>query len=321
MSSATIPPDQRPVFVLTQHRGGGTLLARLLNCHPDLVIWGEHGGFINQLAHADMLVRHYSGLLQDRPEAVLAAFLRKEPEQLRHFDPWLAPLRTTDLPAWSREFIRSVFARHVRADQRWGFKEIRYHEPEIAQFLARLFPHARFILLTRDPVALCLSSIFVSWSLEGLLTRGVQNDATEVTSVVEDCLYAIIAIQANFVTIEHRLTSIVTSLTYEALNKYCVNEMTRLFTFLGVDPSRETLRRVADASATVAGATNASAGQGFLTPAAVRAIAVRLLPEIRARLQRDGIDHARLRRLKAEGRYSYLLGDQGLANMSISSMF
>ena len=56
----------RPVFVLAQHRSGGTLLARLLNCHPGLVIWGEHAGFINRLAEAhELLVRHHD-LLPDR---------------------------------------------------------------------------------------------------------------------------------------------------------------------------------------------------------------------------------------------------------------
>src|SRR6266480_2083330 len=35
------PPDMqnRPVFIFAIHRSGGTLLTRMLNCHPDLVIW------------------------------------------------------------------------------------------------------------------------------------------------------------------------------------------------------------------------------------------------------------------------------------------
>jgi predicted nicotinamide N-methyase len=34
----TYLPGSGPVFLLTLHRGGGTVLARVLNCHPDLVI-------------------------------------------------------------------------------------------------------------------------------------------------------------------------------------------------------------------------------------------------------------------------------------------
>jgi hypothetical protein len=45
-----------PVFLLTLHRGGGTVLARVLNCHPDLMIWGEHVGLIDRLAAIDDMV-------------------------------------------------------------------------------------------------------------------------------------------------------------------------------------------------------------------------------------------------------------------------
>jgi len=46
-----------PVFVLSPARGGGTVLARILNCHPQLVIWGEHVGLINRLAEIDDMMK------------------------------------------------------------------------------------------------------------------------------------------------------------------------------------------------------------------------------------------------------------------------
>jgi hypothetical protein len=54
-----------PVFLLTLHQAGGTVLARVLNCHPDLVIWGEHVGLINRLAEIDDMM--HSAV--DRPAA------------------------------------------------------------------------------------------------------------------------------------------------------------------------------------------------------------------------------------------------------------
>ncbi len=41
-----------PVFIITTGRTGSTLLQRYVNCSKDLVIWGEHGGFITNLANA-----------------------------------------------------------------------------------------------------------------------------------------------------------------------------------------------------------------------------------------------------------------------------
>ena len=45
-----------PVFLLTLQRGGGTKLARVLNCHRELVIRGERVGLINRLAEIDDMV-------------------------------------------------------------------------------------------------------------------------------------------------------------------------------------------------------------------------------------------------------------------------
>ena len=49
-----------PIFLFTLHRSGGTLLQRIVNAHPNVVIWGEHGGFINQLADADATLAEFS---------------------------------------------------------------------------------------------------------------------------------------------------------------------------------------------------------------------------------------------------------------------
>jgi len=46
--------------------------------------------------------------------------------------------------------IEKIFARGLRAGQRWGFKEIRYHRVLTVRFLEKLFPNARFVILRRD---------------------------------------------------------------------------------------------------------------------------------------------------------------------------
>ena len=49
------PIEDDPVFVCGPHRSRSTYLQRLLNIHPGLVVWGEHGGLINRLAELDRI--------------------------------------------------------------------------------------------------------------------------------------------------------------------------------------------------------------------------------------------------------------------------
>jgi len=64
------------VFLLTVHRGGGTVLARVLNCHPDLVIWGEHVGLINRLAEIDDMVTRVGRLMVHKTDEEIAEYHR-----------------------------------------------------------------------------------------------------------------------------------------------------------------------------------------------------------------------------------------------------
>src|SRR5919206_3702635 len=51
--------DEAPILVLgSGQRCGSTLVQRLLTSHPDIMIWGEHGGHLRDLlAMTDVLVR------------------------------------------------------------------------------------------------------------------------------------------------------------------------------------------------------------------------------------------------------------------------
>ncbi len=317
-----IAATDRPVFVFSQHRGGGTLLARLLNCHPDLVIWGEHAGFINQMAEVAFILDRYEGVLGKTTEDEFARFLSRHPETLGDYSPWLSPMLPTDFPTWSREFLRVVFSRRVSPGQRWGFKEIRYHKPIVAQYLHGLFPHARFILLTRDPIELCVSNIFVAWSLEGLLETGVQHNAGAIRTVVEDCLYAIVAVQTNMAEIQKAMPTHALSVAYDAVAAAPAQETARIFRFLDLPTTPEVLDHIGIAASHVVGVTDKHRPDlGLLTPALVAATARALLDRTQALIQTDGIDLARLRRLAGLGRYSYLTGDHGLVGAPLSSMF
>ena len=47
--------QKSPIFLLGTHRSGTTLLQRIVNSSEDALIWGEHGGFLSQIAEAYFL--------------------------------------------------------------------------------------------------------------------------------------------------------------------------------------------------------------------------------------------------------------------------
>jgi hypothetical protein len=323
-----LPAAERPIFVFAQHRGGSTLMLRLLNRHPGVVIWGEHAGFINQLADADQVLAGYRAMLGPRPEETFARFLASDDASMTENVPWVSPLTAHDFPSWSRKLIREVFCRRVRPDQRWGFKEIRYQRPLVAAFLARLFPAAQFIVLTREPVELCVSNILVPWALKHLLARQVRYDLTEVLQIVEDCLYAIVAMQTNMAAIHQALPDRTIALTYDELIADAPGTIDRLLAFLSLGQTAAVQAAMLGVIGRVEGRTekqtpvlDPDGRLGLLTPELVRAMAANLLPRVRESIASDGIDLVRLRRLGTRGRYSYLLGDHELSERGSSSMF
>ena len=47
--------EKSPIFLLGTHRSGTTLLQRIVNSSEDAMIWGEHGGFLGDIAEAYFL--------------------------------------------------------------------------------------------------------------------------------------------------------------------------------------------------------------------------------------------------------------------------
>jgi hypothetical protein len=186
-------PWEEPVFIFTIHRSGGTLLMRMLNCHPALVIWGEHGGFINKLADADLTMRSLRDWLPVRSDEDIEEYVAFPERRQSCFDPLMNPFGYSDFARWCHDLLTQAFSRGLSQGQRWGFKEIRYHRPSVAKFLERLFPAAKFIFLFRDPIELCVSNILVEWSFPQVLAHGGGDDRESLRQVVDDCLYAILA--------------------------------------------------------------------------------------------------------------------------------
>ncbi len=167
-----------PVFLLSPGRSGSTLLQRYLNCSKDLVLWGEHGGFLSSLRgsyqtwsenrNIQSLLKkgraHSGTLLSSR------AALGVDIEWTNNFSPGQFKEQLTNL-------IVELFTVEVPLQTRWGFKEIRYNEKDII-FLRDLFPLAQFVFIVRDPID-TLASAIVAFSKAGSLWEAAeQSDDT-----------------------------------------------------------------------------------------------------------------------------------------------
>jgi len=147
------------VVLVGSGRCGSTLLQAVLNSNPEFLIWGEHNGFLKQIAAAYYDAAH--PLFPDKLE--LSGEHRVK--QLRNSRRW---------PAWDnlsgeqeflerfRAFIRSLFADPTGRATRWGFKEIRYAltaDDRTLKLMFDCFPETRLIVLIREPEPTILSAL------------------------------------------------------------------------------------------------------------------------------------------------------------------
>lgn len=145
-SDGHVTPSHAPVFLLASgQRCGSTLVQRLLNSHPDVLIWGEQHGYLNGF------LREYRALLEWETE-----YSGHRDTYVRHgYDVFAANMVPSDVE------IRFAAAEHIKAlfgtaaaslgKSRWGFKEVRY-DAAVARFLQRCFPSSCVVHLTRDIV-------------------------------------------------------------------------------------------------------------------------------------------------------------------------
>jgi hypothetical protein len=148
-----VEPAATPLFVLGGHRGGTTLLQRVLNSYDDVTIWGEHEGVLTQIADAYFRGLESPSLFRD-VRAPGASDPRTD---------WQAWMSGVDAAAWDATFRALVTALFPAASgaRHWGFKEIRYGttaEDRAIELLARLFPRARVAFIVRNPFNMLASA-------------------------------------------------------------------------------------------------------------------------------------------------------------------
>lgn len=174
--------SHKPIFLLGTGRCGSTFWQRVLCQLEDIWIWGEHDGFLGNLAgiqcHFDV----------DKPLAKWSF------PHNAIIDPQSVGKDQAHLFAWNNGFtpelvndciqktIVEIFTAGLPAGKhRWGFKEIRYgHTDRVPEFLLNLFPESKIIVIARDPMDTVISTI-KAWHYEEL----VKHQANQANSLIQ----------------------------------------------------------------------------------------------------------------------------------------
>jgi hypothetical protein len=162
------PADAFPIFLLGSGRSGTTLLQKILNSADDVMIWGEHGGFLKQTAQAYF---HHT----EKPRVNQAIFRQNPVAKDPNLDfnrsmltnigySWMNWYGRREVAANFAGLIESFFHPPGMKKRHWGFKEIRYGGDDRAiELLAELFPTARFVFIVRNPVDVIASQAALGW--------------------------------------------------------------------------------------------------------------------------------------------------------------
>ena len=171
------PEAKFPIFLLGTGRCGSTLLQKILNSVDNAMIYGEHGGFLKQIAAAyflnleDKMIEKYIMSQNVAEKDPISVFETLKNPQL--WSAWTNWYNQKTVKNNFRDFIESFFnPSSLEQEVHWGFKEIRYGlDDRVVEMLADLYPDGRFVFIVRHPADVIASKISARAS------EGIEADA------------------------------------------------------------------------------------------------------------------------------------------------
>ncbi|MBW2172459.1 MAG: glycosyltransferase, partial [Deltaproteobacteria bacterium] len=158
MEASMATKAEEPIFVFAASpRSGSTLLQRVLNATPGVLIWGENKA-LNHILKSYRIGHPYFSSREGVSRQILSSQLHMT---------WTANLspESERLEEGMRLFFYHLYAQPSvsQGRPRWGIKEVRANAVEISRFLLELYPNARFLYLVRDPYDTLASYLRTSW--------------------------------------------------------------------------------------------------------------------------------------------------------------
>ena len=176
-----------PVFLLCSGRSGSTLLQRALNVHPEVVMFGEHQGFLGPIADAYHSLKDHKDVRDYiyGSRALDPAMLFGELSDYKKDISWVNNFTENDVDENFKKLVLNLLANGVDLENvHWGFKEIRYNvNHKVVWFLINLFENAKFLTLVRSPLD-TISSVFFAWN-RGHLGQEIKVDSEEFVSIIK----------------------------------------------------------------------------------------------------------------------------------------
>lgn len=169
--------EKFPIFLLGTGRCGSTLLQKILNSVDNVVIYGEHGGFLKDVARAyflnleDKMIEKYIMSQNASGKDPISVYETLKNPQL--WSAWTNWYNRDTVRDNFRDFIESFFnPLSLRQKVHWGFKEIRYGlDDRVPEMLAALYPEGRFVFIVRHPVD------FIASKISARASDGIEADA------------------------------------------------------------------------------------------------------------------------------------------------
>lgn len=143
------------LFILGTGRSGTTLIQRFFNAHSKVMIWGEHSGFLKDIAKSYFHLKNCPSMQEYSYQHLAPSNYKKLSEYYKDpkkWQAWVNWFHPNEVDEFYRSLLEQIFdPKKVGRKQVWGFKEIRYGEDqEVVNFLKALYPEAVFISVVRE---------------------------------------------------------------------------------------------------------------------------------------------------------------------------
>lgn len=164
-----------PLLLLGVSRSGTTLFQRILNSYHDVIIWGEHIGYLADLAESYFKVADSPSMKEFSFPQAKGKFVDleeyKNPKQWQAWNNWFDQ---EDIKLLYREFLLETFAGNWKEQlSYWGFKEIRYGEDgdRVMDFFLDIFPDTKTVIIFRNPLNVIESQLSSFANIGGRLAK------------------------------------------------------------------------------------------------------------------------------------------------------
>lgn len=163
-----------PLLLLGSARSGTTLFQRILNSYDEIIIWGEHDGFLQPLAESYFTLTTSPSMKEfSYPQALGSEVDIKEyksPEQWQAWNNWF---KQDDITSIYESFLRNCFASCWEQDLKyWGFKEIRYGENDkVIDLFLSINEKSKIVVIYRNPLNVIESQLSAFAGIGGRLEK------------------------------------------------------------------------------------------------------------------------------------------------------